>query len=148
MTTLWSGRFADAPDPTALEWGSSFSFDRRLFEDDVRGSSAWAKALTRAGVLGDEEGQAIDGRSRRSSNRARPIRRSSSARTRTFTALSNVSSWSGSGMPGAACIRAVAQRAGVARSPPLSATAHSALQQALVALVARARDQAAAAAMR
>jgi len=60
MTTLWSGRFADAPDPTALEWGSSFSFDRRLFEDDVRGSSAWAKALTRAGVLGDEEGQAID----------------------------------------------------------------------------------------
>jgi argininosuccinate lyase len=59
MTTLWSGRFDAAPDAAAFEWGSSFSFDRRLFEDDVTGSLAWAKALASAGVLTHEEGAAI-----------------------------------------------------------------------------------------
>ena len=56
---LWSGRFDTAPDAAAFEWGSSFGFDRRLFEDDVTGSLAWARALARAGVLTDEEGAAI-----------------------------------------------------------------------------------------
>src|SRR5215475_4076825 len=60
MTTLWSGRFDTAPDQSALEWGSSFSFDRRLFEDDVTGSLAWARALEKAGVLTSEEAAAID----------------------------------------------------------------------------------------
>src|SRR5215213_8987623 len=54
--TLWSGRFDTAPDAAAFEWGSSFSFDRRLFEDDVVGSMAWARALTAAGVLTAREG--------------------------------------------------------------------------------------------
>ena len=49
MTTLWSGRFDAAPDAATFEWGSSFSFDRRLFEDDVTGSIAWAKAMPRNG---------------------------------------------------------------------------------------------------
>ena len=56
---LWSGRFDTAPDAAAFEWGSSFSFDRRLFEDDVVGSIAWASALTVAGVLTKQEGAAI-----------------------------------------------------------------------------------------
>jgi argininosuccinate lyase len=60
MTTLWSGRFDTAPDAAAFEWGSSFSFDRRLFEDDVTGSIAWARALAQAGVLERDEAQAID----------------------------------------------------------------------------------------
>jgi argininosuccinate lyase len=60
MTTLWSGRFDAAPDQAAFEWGSSFSFDRRLFEDDVRGSIAWARALEKAGVLSRQEAVAID----------------------------------------------------------------------------------------
>jgi argininosuccinate lyase len=59
MTTLWSGRFDQAPDAAALEWGSSFSFDRRLFADDVTGSLAWARALERAGVLSAVEAAAI-----------------------------------------------------------------------------------------
>jgi argininosuccinate lyase len=59
MTTLWSGRFDQAPDAAALEWGSSFSFDRRLFEDDVQGSVAWARALEGAGVLSAAESSAI-----------------------------------------------------------------------------------------
>ena len=60
MTTLWSGRFDHAPDAAAFEWGSSFSFDRRLFEDDVVGSIAWARALGRAGVLATDEGRQIE----------------------------------------------------------------------------------------
>jgi argininosuccinate lyase len=60
MTTLWSGRFDTAPDAAALQWGSSFAFDRRFFEDDVTGSVAWARALARAGVLSAAEGAQIE----------------------------------------------------------------------------------------
>jgi argininosuccinate lyase len=58
-THLWSGRFDKAPDAATFEWGSSFSFDRRLFEDDVTGSIAWASALARAGVLKPGEAEAL-----------------------------------------------------------------------------------------
>jgi argininosuccinate lyase len=57
--TLWSGRFDAAPDPDAFDFGISFGFDRRLFEDDVTGSLAWADALARAGVLTAIDHQAI-----------------------------------------------------------------------------------------
>ncbi|HEX7137020.1 MAG TPA: lyase family protein, partial [Vicinamibacterales bacterium] len=59
-TTLWSGRFDGAPDAAAFDFGASFRFDRRLFEDDVKGSRAWARALGQAGVLPVEEAQRID----------------------------------------------------------------------------------------
>jgi len=51
MSTLWSGRFEAAPDAAAFEFQKSFRFDRRLFDEDVTGSLAWARALGRAGVL-------------------------------------------------------------------------------------------------
>jgi argininosuccinate lyase len=60
MTTLWSGRFETAPDAAALAWGSSFSFDRRFFEDDVAGSVAWSRALARAGILEATEAASIE----------------------------------------------------------------------------------------
>src|SRR5580693_3455918 len=60
MSTLWSGRFDTIPDAKAFEWGSSFSFDRRLFEDDVVGSVAWARGLARAGVLAPDEARSIE----------------------------------------------------------------------------------------
>ena len=56
---LWSGRFDSAPDPAAFDFGVSFPFDRRLFEDDVTGSLAWAEALARAGVLSHADATAI-----------------------------------------------------------------------------------------
>jgi argininosuccinate lyase len=59
MAHLWSGRFDSDPDAELLRWGASFSFDRRLFPDDVTGSLAWAEALTRAGVLAEDESRAI-----------------------------------------------------------------------------------------
>jgi argininosuccinate lyase len=59
MSHLWSGRFEGDPDPALVDFGASFRFDRRLFEDDVRGSLAWAEALERASVLTPEDGRAI-----------------------------------------------------------------------------------------
>ena len=57
--TLWSGRFDTAPDPAAFDFGISFGFDKRLFEDDVTGSLAWAQALAAARVLSREDADAI-----------------------------------------------------------------------------------------
>ena len=51
MANLWSGRFSDEPDPTAFQFGASFRFDKRLFEDDVTGSLAYVDGLVRAGVF-------------------------------------------------------------------------------------------------
>ncbi|MBZ5556640.1 MAG: argininosuccinate lyase [Acidobacteriia bacterium] len=56
---MWSGRFDTAPDAAAFEFGASFRFDRRLFEDDVTGSLAWARALAKAGVLSADEARQI-----------------------------------------------------------------------------------------
>jgi argininosuccinate lyase len=60
MAHLWSGRFAGDPDAELFAFGSSFRFDRRLFEDDVRGSRAWAAGLARAGVLSATDAAAIE----------------------------------------------------------------------------------------
>ena len=59
MAHLWSGRFDGDPDAALLDFGASFAFDRRLFEDDVAGSLAWAEGLERAGVLTRDEAAAI-----------------------------------------------------------------------------------------
>ena len=60
MTNLWSGRFDTAPDAAAFDFGASFRFDRRLFEDDVTGSLAWGRALHKAGVLSADEASQIE----------------------------------------------------------------------------------------
>jgi argininosuccinate lyase len=59
MAHLWSGRFAGDPDAALFEFGASFRFDRRLFEDDVAGSRAWAEGLEQAGVLSSADAGAI-----------------------------------------------------------------------------------------
>src|SRR3954451_14675420 len=55
MSHLWSGRFAGEPDAVVFEWGKSLPVDRRLIEDDITGSQAWAEALGRARVLSTDE---------------------------------------------------------------------------------------------
>ena len=59
MAHLWSGRFEGSPDAALFEFGASFRFDRRLFEDDVNGSLAWAEAIHAAGVLSAQEAAQI-----------------------------------------------------------------------------------------
>jgi argininosuccinate lyase len=59
MRNLWSGRFSSEPDRAVFEFGRSFSFDRRLFEDDVRGSLAWVDAIAAAGAIDQAEAAKI-----------------------------------------------------------------------------------------
>lgn len=56
---MWSGRFDSGPDPGVFAFGRSFPFDRRLVEDDITGSIAWAEALAAAGVLSAADADAI-----------------------------------------------------------------------------------------
>ena len=56
---LWSGRFESAPDEEVFRFQASFGFDRRLFDDDVEGSLAWADALAEAGVLSAADAASI-----------------------------------------------------------------------------------------
>jgi argininosuccinate lyase len=55
MSTLWSGRFDGEPDKEVFDFGKSLGVDRRLIEDDLTGSQAWAEALGKAGVLSADE---------------------------------------------------------------------------------------------
>ncbi len=59
-TKLWGGRFASPADSGFARFNQSLSFDRRLFEADVRGSVAHCNALVRAGLLTETEGTKIN----------------------------------------------------------------------------------------
>ncbi|MDQ2966602.1 MAG: argininosuccinate lyase [Chloroflexota bacterium] len=52
---LWGGRFADASDPRAADFGRSVDVDRELAEDDLRGSIAHVHGLGEAGLLTTDE---------------------------------------------------------------------------------------------
>ena len=56
---LWGGRFTGEADPGFATFNSSFRFDRRLIEADVRGSIAHCDGLLRAGVLTAQESEKI-----------------------------------------------------------------------------------------
>ncbi len=58
---LWGGRFTEKPHETFAEFNDSFRFDKRLFGADVRGSIAHAGGLNRAGLLTEDESDAIIG---------------------------------------------------------------------------------------
>ena len=58
---LWGGRFEGEPSPLLRRLNDSFAFDRELFDEDVEGSIAWARALADVGVLSEEELDAILG---------------------------------------------------------------------------------------
>jgi len=56
---LWGGRFAQAADPSFVAFNNSFSFDRRLFEVDIRASVAHCNSLAAAGVISVAEADKI-----------------------------------------------------------------------------------------
>ena len=58
---LWGGRFEGEPSQLLRRLNDSFAFDRELFDEDVEGSIAWARALADAGVLSEEELDAMLG---------------------------------------------------------------------------------------
>jgi argininosuccinate lyase len=60
--TLWGGAFALPTDDAVRKLNDSLRFDWRLYDADITGSIAWARALADAGVLaGDERDLLIGG---------------------------------------------------------------------------------------
>lgn len=59
MTKLWGGRFEEQPDELVFAFNASISFDRRLYEEDITGSIAWAQALQRAGIISTQESEML-----------------------------------------------------------------------------------------
>jgi argininosuccinate lyase len=52
---MWGGRFAGAIDERMARFNNSYRFDWRLWDEDIRGSLAWAGQLARAGVISAAE---------------------------------------------------------------------------------------------
>ncbi|HEY5705030.1 MAG TPA: argininosuccinate lyase [Terrimicrobiaceae bacterium] len=52
---MWKGRFQQAPSSLLKTYSESVSFDWRLYRHDIRGSVAHARALSKAGILTEEE---------------------------------------------------------------------------------------------
>jgi argininosuccinate lyase len=60
--TLWGGAFSQPTDNAVRKLNDSLRFDWRLYDVDITGSIAWARALTEAGVLtGDECAMLVSG---------------------------------------------------------------------------------------
>jgi argininosuccinate lyase len=55
----WGGRFAGTTDPRIELFTESISFDHRLFRQDIRGSIAHARMLSRVGLMTSDECQLI-----------------------------------------------------------------------------------------
>jgi argininosuccinate lyase len=55
----WGGKFTQETNAFAEEFTSSFSFDKRLFHYDIKGSIAYCKALARAGILSQQDKKKI-----------------------------------------------------------------------------------------
>jgi argininosuccinate lyase len=59
MTTLWHGRFADAPADALWQFTVSLPFDQRLGPDDVVASKAHVRGLVRGHLVTQQEGDVL-----------------------------------------------------------------------------------------
>jgi argininosuccinate lyase len=57
--TLWGGVFSQPTDDAVRKLNDSLRFDWRLYDVDITGSLAWARALVDAGVLTGAECEAL-----------------------------------------------------------------------------------------
>jgi argininosuccinate lyase len=56
----WGGRFEGSADRFADEFGASLPIDRRLWEEDIRGSIAHARMLAATGVISEADAESIE----------------------------------------------------------------------------------------
>ena len=59
MAQLWGGRFTKETDKLVYNFNASISFDRKFYEQDIRGSKAHVAMLARQGILTEEEKEKI-----------------------------------------------------------------------------------------
>lgn len=58
---MWGGRFTGTLDERMARFNNSYPFDWRMWDEDIRGSMAWARQLRQAGVVTAEELEALLG---------------------------------------------------------------------------------------
>ena len=62
MAQLWGGRFTKETDQLVYNFNASISFDKKFYEQDIRGSIAHVTMLAKQGILtAEEREQIIDG---------------------------------------------------------------------------------------
>lgn len=61
MAQLWGGRFTKETDKLVYNFNASISFDKRFYEQDIRGSIAHVTMLAKQGILTEEEKTQIIG---------------------------------------------------------------------------------------
>ena len=59
MAQLWSGRFTKETDQLVYNFNASISFDKKFYEQDIRGSIAHVTMLAKQGILTEEEKEKI-----------------------------------------------------------------------------------------
>lgn len=57
---LWSGRFEEGVNDFTQRFGASLPVDKKMYEEDIRGSRAHAKMLAAKGIISSEDQQKID----------------------------------------------------------------------------------------
>ena len=58
---MWGGRFSSKPDELMEKINSSVSFDKRLFEHDIKGSIAHLKMLEAQGIIDKKAARKLEG---------------------------------------------------------------------------------------
>ncbi len=59
MAQLWGGRFTKETSKLVYNFNASISFDKKLFEYDIRGSIAHSEMLAKQGIISEEEKDTI-----------------------------------------------------------------------------------------
>jgi argininosuccinate lyase len=57
---LWGGRFNKGTAKILEEFNGSINFDKRMYEEDIKGSIAHSKMLSRQNIIGEEEQKKIE----------------------------------------------------------------------------------------
>ena len=59
MSKLWGGRFTGTTDPVMEKFNNSIGYDKIMWNEDIEGSIAYAKALAKCGILTGPEAEEI-----------------------------------------------------------------------------------------
>ena len=57
---LWGGRFTKPTNQLVYDFNASIEFDQTFYQQDIQGSIAHVKMLTKQKILSDEEGEQIE----------------------------------------------------------------------------------------
>ncbi|BDU49459.1 argininosuccinate lyase [Haliovirga abyssi] len=60
MAKLWGGRFKNNTSEIMDKFNASITFDKRMYEEDIRGSVAHSKMLAKQGIIKEEEQKKIE----------------------------------------------------------------------------------------